>query len=206
MKNCLYAALAFLLSYQAFCATTTARPFSLNFYTPKGQIDVSAKLRQTCRYEKFVIGDSAEYHSESKNYDLTPVIDEQAGSTLIQISLEQAKTMELTGLFKPNKECMSELMIELRDSRYAIGWANQMKRPISFKLRTAPYAFERDSQLDMTEISTLLNNQLVEFDYHSVPGLQVNIWTLIDGKRVGSISPISAAIDPKTQMPFPLQK
>lgn len=207
MKYLALFTLTFLfIQAQAFAASIEARPFQFEFTTPKELLDVKAEVELSCRYEKFVIGDSAEYNTTRKSHDLDIKTTKLDGRTRFQISLNSSLSHKVTGLFRPSKECAGQLKLTLNDKKYAVGWAGKLKTPISFLIKTPAYRYnEGHSNLDISEVLDVIENRHVSFRYKSVPNMQVNIWVLFDGNTHPSLFPTSAAINPKTNKPYLLQ-
>lgn len=185
-------------------ASTVVNPFDMDFYVMENRFSVHPQVILNCRYEKIVFGDSSEYITESKTFDLAVEKNKAGENVYYKISLKDKKQLDMNGVFKPTKECMSELRIEFVDNNYTIGWAGQMNRPLSFTIRSNNRFIEGDSKPDFSEVVSLVDFKNLDFLYKSVPGLQVNIWMTADGIKL-PLSPISAAINPETNMPYRLE-
>jgi hypothetical protein len=205
MKNLLLALLCLCAVNFAFAARTTAHPFQIELSTPKDHLSIKAQLIQSCRYEKIVWSDSAEYHTETKKYDLEQELFSRGDEVLHVLSLRNPHQLEVRGVFKPTKECLSFLEISFIDKKYSVGWAGQTKRPLSFSLSSSsPYNYqEGESELNITSLSDLISHKKIQFLYRPV-SFQVNIWLLADGEKL-PVSPTTSAIDPRTGMPYLLQ-
>lgn len=204
MKNFVLLILLFPSLLRA--ASTVAHPFDLIFTIPKDQISVKAKLVQNCRHEKFVIGDTAEYVDNYVDYNLDVVYqDINDGVQEVVVSLTESKYLYIDGFFKPNKECMSQVSILLNDTNYSIGWANRFAEPISFTVATGFYNYSEENNLDITYIKDILDKKHISFFYKPIPSYRVNVWLYAEGEEVYDVPPTSAAFDPKTKMPYPLQ-
>lgn len=186
-------------------ASTVVNPFNLDFYVIENRFSVYPQLLLSCRYEKIVISDSAEYITETKAYDLAVEKTRAGENVYYKISLKDKKRLEVNGPFKPTKECMSELLINFVDNNYSVGWAGQTKRPISFMLRSNNHFKEGDSQPDFREVMSLIDFKNLDFLYRGVPKVQVNIWMTADGLKL-PLSPTSAAIDAESNMPYKLER
>lgn len=186
-------------------ASTTIHPFSFDFYVMEDRFEVQPQVLLSCRYEKIVFGDSSEYYTETKAFDLSVDKSHASPNVYYKISLKDKKFLEVKGPFKPTKECLSELRINFIDKNYTIGWAGQMKRPISFSLRSSDRFREGESIGDFSKTLEMIDLKNLDFYYKSVPGLQVNTWMTADGVKL-PLSPVSSAIDPETNMPYRLQK
>ncbi|MDD0851757.1 hypothetical protein HBN50_01565 [Halobacteriovorax sp. GB3] len=194
-----------LLSFSAFAASTTVRPFEIEFVVQK-DLDVQGSVKMSCRYEKIVFSDSSEYEATYEDHSLnvsTEPLDSQFKK--VTLSLEQTKSMEVTGIFKPTKGCYSNLKLEFKSSLYAIGWANQFHRAIQFDLGTDYFYQEGDRSFDLSDFSNQYEMKEFSFFYKAVGNSQVNVFLYVDGKRDHEIFSKSAAIDPKTKMPYRLQ-
>lgn len=185
-------------------ASTVVHPFSMDFYVIGNHFSVYPQIVLSCRYEKIVISDSAEYITESKAFDLGVEKSRTGENVYYKVSLKDKKSLAVNGAFKPTKECMSELLINFVDNNYSVGWAGQTKRPISFMLRSNNYFKSGDSLPDFKEMISLIDFKNLDFLYKSVPRLQVNIWMTADGNKL-PLSPTSAAINDETNMPYRLE-
>lgn len=194
--------LCFLLLSPAILAeSVTAHPFILEFFSPQEKFNVRAKLSLSCRYEKFVISDSSEYVVRTEDL-LLPVEALDVGEqTHFKVALKEKALMKLDGVFKSNKGCMSQVRLTFLDKKYAVGWAGQMSRPINITLSTGQYYEAGDTELDLSKLEEKISYRLMDFLYHPVPHLQVNIWLTADGIKLPE-SPTSSAIDPRTNMPY----
>ncbi|WPU65176.1 hypothetical protein [Peredibacter starrii] len=188
-----------LLSFNAFSESTLVHPFELEFSAPENRFNLKAELLLSCRYEKLVWGDSSEFHVKDEVISLPIAIKKNQ----IKISHSKTSSMKLDGRFRSNPGCMSELRLTFTDAQYAVGWAGQMNRPITFALKDGHFYRAGDSVLDISKLEAQIANRLVDFLY--VPAAsQVNIWMTADGQRL-PISPTSSAIDPQTKMPYRLK-
>jgi len=198
--------LTFVFAPTSFAASIEARPFEFEFTAPQDQFEAKAQLQLSCRYERFVIGDSAEYNTTRKSYDLDIQTTKLDKRIRYNVSLTSTISHEVTGLFRPNKECAGQVKLNLNDKNYAVGWAGRVGTPISFLIETPSYRYnEGHSNLDISEVLNIIENRHVNFRYKPVPGLQVNIWVLFDGNTHRSLLPTSAAINPDTNAPYLLQ-
>lgn len=203
MKITIIIAFALLLPLSSLLAESiTARPFSFELYTTQANMRVSAQLSLTCRYEKLVIGDTAQYHFRSKKIPLEIVKTELGNKTRHLIGLDSEQRLNLEGIFKPTKECSSNIEVLFVDTKYSVGWASQFDRPIEFSFNTRQSYSDGDTFVDLSKVYEEVDNKTIEFFYKPVPNLQVNIWLYADGEELAS--PTSAAIDPETGMPFRL--
>lgn len=194
-----------LLSVNTFAASTTVNPFNIEFYTNNDTINIKAKLTLTCRYEKMVWGDSAEYYNEYKEIDLkVENRDQRNGLTKHTVSLVRKQYLEVTGIFKPSKGCKSEIKLDLNDANYSIGWANQFSRPISFSFWNFKSYSSEDLVFTPSTLRRQIEDKLFSFKY-SPNSSQVNIFLLEDGERVTSVLGTNAAVNKKTNMPFRLK-
>jgi hypothetical protein len=194
----------FIIPQILMAASTIVNPFSLDFYVIENRFSVYPKVLLSCRYEKIIFGDSSEYITETKAFDLNVERTRAGENIYYKINLKDKKRLDVNGPFKPTKECMSELQINFVDNNYSVGWAGQTKRPISFMLRSKGYFKAGDTQPDFKEMISLIDFKNLDFLYKSVPGLQVNIWMTGDDKKL-PISPTSAAINAETNMPYRLE-
>lgn len=193
-----------IIPQSLMAASTVVHPFDMDFYVMENRFSVYPQVILSCRYEKIVFGDSSEYITESKTFDLAVVKSLAGENVYYKIGLKDKKQLEMNGVFRPTKECMSELRINFVDNNYTIGWAGQMKRPLSFTIKSNNRFTAGDSKSDFSDVMNLVDFKNLDFLYKSVPGLQVNIWMTADGMKL-PLSPISAAINPETNMPYKLE-
>lgn len=187
-----------------WAASTTVEPFSFEFTTPVNRFEVQAEVIQNCRYEKLVLGDSSEYHSETKIYELRMDQNTVGADIHYKFALPAKKSLKVSGMFKPTKECKSDLKLTFTDKNYAIGWAGQLSRPISFTYETNEKYQNGNTSPDFSYLIITIEHQYLDFFYKSAL-IQVNIWLTASGENL-PVSPVSAAINPLTRMPFQLRK
>ena len=190
------------LSLSAYSESTLVRPFELKFSAPAGSFNVKADLILSCRYERLVIGDSSEYFEKNEKFSIPVEIENFQDKFHLKISHKKTSSLEINGRFRSNPGCMSELRLTFIDNLYAVGWAGQMGRPISFILQQGYFYRAGDTVLDISQLQNQINDRLVEFFYVSA-GKQVNIWLTADGQKL-PLSPTSSALDPATGMPYRL--
>lgn len=186
-----------------WAASTTVEPFSFEFTAPEGRFQVQAEVIQSCRYEKLVWGDSSEYHTETKAYELREVQEKVGTDIRYKLSLEAKKSLKVSGMFKPTKECRSDLKLTFTDKKYAVGWAGQFSRPISFSYKTSEYYKDGNTHPDFSSLIRTLEHQQIDFFYKNSI-VQVNIWLTANGENL-PVFPVSAAINPLTKMPFQIR-
>lgn len=203
MKN-YFILLCCFASSTLYGASTTAAPFEFEFTAPLNRMTVIATLNQSCRYERIVWSDSAEYEVSTKSYPLVITIREFNGEEHYRVSSPVERYHEVRGIFRPTKECKSELTVEFFDKNYAIGWAGQMERPLKFSVATNHYYQEGDQEFDPSKVLDLLEKKVIEFYYVPVAS-QVNVWLTANGLKLPN-APISTAKNPKTNMPYPLRQ
>lgn len=190
----------------ALAESITVHPFSLEFSTTRDRLDVIPRLTLTCRYERIVISDSAEYIYKTQDVPLRIVKENHQGDSHFSLALEKRASLRLDGVFRPTKECTAELTISFVDRIYAVGWGGQMSRPINFTLSSGAYRYQSgDSELDLSAIDDLLSGRKIDFYFRAVPGLQVNIWITADGVHL-PLPPTSSAIDDRTGLPYLLRE
>ena len=204
MKNLALSSLILIIPQLLFAASTTALPFEIEFYAPANRFNVEATLIQSCRHEKFVVSNSSEYYTETKNYRLSTETETADSLTTYRVALEQTQHLAIDGFFKSHKGCATQLKIDFIDQNYAVGWAGQFSRPLKFTYVFGEYFKEGHSQFDSSQAQTVFEGKLVDFLYRPVPNLQVNIWLTADGANL-PLSPISSAIDPESNMPYRLR-
>ncbi len=207
MREFFWACLALVATSTGLrAAETVAYPFKLEFYTSESALSVAAELKQSCRYEKIVWSDSAEFETKWQETPLEVKKTKLAhGRTRVSVSLESEVRMEIGGIFRPSKGCYSNVEIIVSDTRYAIGWAGNRKKAISFELATKDF-YKEQSTLDLTKLENLLSDRELDFHYRAVGGNQVNVFLYIDGERTWEVFPTTALKNPVTNRPYPLEK
>lgn len=187
-------------------AETIATPFKFEFYATNAFYDVSGVLKQSCRYEKIVFSDSAEFEAEWKETPLLVKKTELAsGLTKVSVSLTQEKRMRVDGIFRPSKGCYSNIEVTISDTRYAIGWGARWTSPVSFTLRTDSY-YKPESSLDISKVEDVIGERELNFFYKTTQANQVNVFLYIDGERTWDVFPINTLKNPETGLPYPLKK
>ncbi len=194
-----------ILSINTFAASTTVNPFSIEFYTNKDTLNIKATLTLACRYEKVVWSDSAEYNTEYKDIDLKVTNkDQRNGLTKHTLSLSKKQYLEVTGIFKPTKECKSDIKFDLNDAKYSIGWANQFSRPISFSFWNTKSYSSDDTVFRPSTLRSQIEDKVFSFKYTPVHS-QVNVSLLADGENVTQILGTNVALNKNTNMPYRLK-
>jgi hypothetical protein len=193
-----------LVSSTLYGASTTAKPFEFEFFVPKNRMVVAATLVQSCRFEKIVWSDSSEYIVNSKSYPLSIEVTSYQGEESYKLISSEERFLELRGMFRPTKECKSELHVDFTDKNYAVGWAGQMDRPLKFHTSTEHYYQEGDHEFNPSSVLDLLENKTIDF-YYMPAVFQVNIWLTANGRKLPN-APISSALNPKTNMPYLLRQ
>jgi hypothetical protein len=195
------------LSLSSFSASITIPKFELEVLLNSDEYELDFKLEMACRYEKFIIGDSAQYEYKTEIVPL--VITEKKNDlseSVFTIKNRQKRKLELTGIFRNNKECQTYLQFFIKSKLFSIGWANQFHRPI----RLGFFEHSRRSEFktfDIQKWTDLISNKKLSFLFKPV-GSQVNMsFALDDIKPPGMSSYLrqSVAQDPKTGMPFLLK-
>lgn len=200
MKDLLFGALfgLSLLSAPAFAESISVDPFALKFSLEQKHIDLKAKLNLECRYEKWVLGDSAEYVYSRKEVGLDVNVDANGAA---RISLSQGASLELDGWHRPTKECAGSFELSFVDKRYSIGWAGRVDAPIKFSIGEGGVFQSGDSVFDLSKLEGLLGSKSVQFSYRN-QGMEGKVYMLIDDQPYGF--PVSVAIDQSTGMPYRL--
>ncbi len=192
----------------SFAASVTVNPFELEFYLESDSYEVDFELEMACRYEKFVIGDSAKFEYKFEKVPLL-IEQEKMGNNLTKITLQNVskRKLNLDGYFRSNKECQTIKRFFLKSKLYSIGWANQFHRPI----RLGIYAQSRLAETKTFNIQKLVDeigNKELGFIYRPVAN-QVNIRFAFDRIQSTGMSSYlmgTAYQDPSTRMPWPLIK
>ena len=196
------------LTLQSFGAEIIARPFSIDFLMKRDAYELDFKITLACRYEKFVISDSAEYEYIYKELNLQTVFKEENNEYhRVTLSLPNQENLKMTGYFKQNKECQSIITLFLKDKKYTLGYFNDYSRPIrlGFYKQTRLAEFK---DFEVETIKDLLEGVVYGFSY--TPRYNSVYVTLSrDGKpvdRMSTFARTNAAKDPETNMPFEIKK
>ena len=184
-------------------ASTTAYPFGFSIDTLTDQLSVDARLVQSCRHEIFVLGNSSEYQSETFETPLIASRDYSLDKTHLSFHLPHTQKLAVNGFFKSDKGCLTQLVLDFKDLQYSVGWAGQYHKPIQMTLTFGGFYQEGHSVFDSQQVEKEIHQKLIYFRYQSVLHSQVNIWLMADQQKL-PLSPISSAIDPKTNTPYPL--
>jgi hypothetical protein len=198
-----------ITSTASLAASITVNPFDLKFTMNTDAYELDFSLEMACRYEKFVISDSAQYEYIYEKVPLQITVKNIAGSeeSQITVSNSQKRKLKLSGYFKSGKECQTYLHFFVNDKIYASGWANRLDRPI----RLGHFEHSRLAEekiFDFNKLNDYMGNKKISFNYRST-GRQVNIRFAFDDVSTTGMSSYlsqSAAENPETQMPYRLQK
>ena len=120
---------------KATAASITVSPFELEFIFEPETMMVSGELELSCRYEKIVFSDSAEWVISTKKIPLSIKISKVANDRRVRLALKDRQYHEVKGTFRPSKECRADITLTFTDTLYAR--SNQIIRgkrePIEFK-------------------------------------------------------------------------
>ncbi|MEE3078888.1 MAG: hypothetical protein VX341_06095 [Bdellovibrionota bacterium] len=185
------------VSMSIFAADSIIPTFKFSFTMPKDAHHVIGEIVQNCRYEKFVISDSAEYINDYRTYPLKVKKIEQADNDLFIIENNKRRYHEVTGWYKPTKQCNARIEVKLESAIYRAWIPN---RAISFSFREQDH-YKENAYLDISEIYEQLDSNHMTFKYQTNGGNQVNILLLTNGANE-YWPPQSAAKNPATNMPY----
>lgn len=180
-----------------FAAESTVPAFSFSFTMQAKSHTVTGEIVQNCRYEKFVISDSAQYINDYKTYPLKITIKRKGEIEEVTITNEKERFHKVTGWMKPTKTCSADIKLKIESSIYR-AWLPT--RPIGFQYWSQSHHREYVFW-DAQEITNQIEGRHVEFEYVTFGGRQANVYLLTDGQRDFWPS-TSAPINPETQMPF----
>lgn len=191
----------------SFAASVTVPAFDIDFHLDKDAYQIDFELEMACRYEKFVISDSAQFEYTYKKVPLTiKFLETQNGLTRVRLENQSEQKHKLTGFFKSNKQCQTYMNFFLIDRKYATGWANQMDRPIRLGIFEHS-RLQEEKTFDVQKLKNLIEEKKLSFNYKDV-GSQINVKFAFDDIPSRSMSTYmgrSTARNPETQMPYPLQ-
>jgi hypothetical protein len=201
--------LLFIYSASSSAASVTINSFNLDFTMDTDAYELDFSLEMACRYEKFVISDSSQYEYIYEKVPLKITATKIAGSSLsaITVSNTQKRKLKISGYFKSGKECQTYLQFFVKDKIYATGWANQFSRPI----RLGHFDHSRlaeEKTFNFNKLNDYMGNKKISFNYKAT-GRQINVRFAFDDVSTTSMSSYlsrSTAEDPKTGMPYLLQK
>ncbi|MFT6633250.1 MAG: hypothetical protein ACJAS4_003220 [Bacteriovoracaceae bacterium] len=202
----LFAILPFSYS---FGASITVEPFSVKFFLDNEAFIPDFKIQMACRYEKFVIGDSAKF--EYKFEDVPLIIKEtKLSNGLIELELINSKRrfLELTGYFKTNKECQTTTEFFLKSKIYSIGWANQFHRAIRLGIYKSSNLSENQSY-DIQFYKDLFEDKELGFIYSGNLPTQTYVKFSIGKLPYESMSTYArmmVPLDPETKKPYLIKK
>lgn len=89
----------------AQASSITADPFKLEFTLASSTLGLEAELVLTCRYERIVWSDSAEWEIFTKNIPLFVQIKKIRNKRNVRLALKERQYHEVRGTFRPSKEC-----------------------------------------------------------------------------------------------------
>ena len=205
MKAFILVFISFFIAQFSWAAQVRVEPFLTTFFVDIDHYQVEFEMQMMCRYEKFIIGDTAKYEYFFKEVPVNlEVVENQSELSEVRIFLNKKQECKLGGFFKKNKECAFSFKLFLVDKIFAYG-SGLPKRPIKLGVYDSPF-FAEDVTFKEQDLEKLLYNKELSFIYDSNP-LQVNVYFSIDGRiydRMSSYAFAYVARDPQTGMPYRL--
>jgi hypothetical protein len=201
----LFAVLIAILPFSySFGASITVEPFSIKFLLDTESYAPDFKLEMACRYEKFVIGDSAKFEYKFKEVPL--IIKEKIlinGLVEIELTNNKKRFLEVTGYFKTGKECQTITELFLKSKVYSIGWANQFNRPIRLGIYKQSNLSETQ-YYDSQKYKDLFGNKELGFIYSDLPSQTYVKFSIgkIPYESMNTYARMMVPLNPETKKPY----
>ncbi|MBC76713.1 MAG: hypothetical protein CME64_11925 [Halobacteriovoraceae bacterium] len=205
MKTAIILTFVFSLFNSALGASITVPPFEMEFLLQK-DYEVKGQIELACRYEKFVISDSAEYemfNGPEKKLKFEYV--QEGEFNRVKLVNDKKLYFEYDKLFKWNKECRASFEVVFSSSKYALGHGYKPSKAVSFKLWKGMYDYQEGDQLyDLDKLKKYLSNTTYSFSESQINDNYLSIRIFQDGNEADTSPWVeSAYINPKTGKPFP---
>ena len=188
----------------AHAASITVKPFEMEFTIDKGY-EVQGEMELSCRYEKFVWGDSAEYVTfYQEPTQLKVNIVESTDYNTVQVKNTKNLYYEYDEFFRSNEECRASFKIFFISTKYALGHGRNPKEPVKFTLWKGFYDYQEDEQIyDLRKLAKYIDNTVYSFREKSFENRHINIWILQDGREARTNPWVErAVINPATGVPY----
>ena len=205
LKNFIFILLFF--SFNSFAAEVVLKPFEIEFEVEKDSYQLDFELKLMCRYEKWVISDSAEYEYKYQTIPLSIQKTVRNDKEIIKLSVNKTYKLKQDEWYRSTKTCGYIQNFYLKSKKYAVGWANQYNRPI--KLGFYDHSHMKEYiEYPAEKLKDQINGREVGFHYFNAGGNQISIKLAIDKKPLPGISGsirTSAYLNPETGMPWALR-
>lgn len=196
----------FLFSINSFAASVTVQPFKMEMEVQKGY-DVRGEIELACRYEKFVLSDSAEYetfYQSPKKLLINKANIE--GTNLNRVTLESKQKLffEYDNPFRYGKECRVSYKVFFESENYALGHTIRPNKPVTFKLWQGFYDYKEGDQVyDLEKMRKYLDQTTYTFTEKKTSKFII-VRILQDGREADTSPWVEKAyLDPNTGKPYP---
>ncbi len=205
MKAAIILSIVFTFVGSAMAASITVPRFEMEFLLQKNY-EVNGKISLACRYEKFVIGDSAEYETfYGPEQKLVFKVISEGDFNRVKLTNNQDLYFEYDRLFKWGKACRASFDVVFSSTKFALGHGSSPDKAVSFKLWKGTYDYEEGDQIyDLNKIGKYLDNTTYSFSETLVGDRYLSVRIFQDGEEADTSPWVEKAyINPETGKPFP---
>lgn len=201
-----FLSLAYLISSETQAASITVLPFKMTMEVQNGY-QVKAQIDLACRYEKFVLSDSAEYevfYQEPVQLGVSVKEDQGTGYKKVVLENNQKLYFEYDNPFRYGKECRASYKVFFESENYALGHTIKPKNPVLFTLWQGFYDYQEGNQVyDLEKMRKYLDQTTYSFTENYSPKDFVIIRILQDGREARTSPWVEKAYkNPKTGRPY----
>lgn len=186
-------------------ASITVYPFEMELLIQKGY-DLKGQVELACRYEKFVLGDSAQYETFTKGPVKLRIEREDEGEfKRVRLVSKNRLYFEYDEYFKYGKECRASFKVIFYSEKYALGHTIKPKSPVSFTLWKGFYDYQEGDQVyDLNKMRKYLDQTTYTFTERTTSQNYYIIRILQDGKEAQTSPWVEKAyLNPQTGRPYP---
>lgn len=193
-------------SFGVMAASITVRPFKLEMEVQKGY-SVRAQMDLACRYEKFVLSDSAEYETFYQGPVTLGVKEKNTSGTdfkVVTIENKRELFYEYDNPFRYGKECRASYKVFFESDNYALGHTIRPNAPVTFTLWQGFYDYQEGNQIyDLEKMRRYLDQTTYTFTEDFKPRNFVIIRILQDGREAKTSPWVEKAYkNPATGKPY----
>ncbi len=198
--------MALMISYSAFAASVTVPKFEIKFLIDDSLYDISFKLTLACRYEKFVISDSAQYHYEFQDVEFDFKKKKLAsGLTEVRFINSRVQKLEMRRPYFADKECQTMEKFYISSKKYRSGYGSVDKPR---KITLGVFNHSRFAEFKTFEVEHYRNLfEGKELSFIMEPGYRTYFAFALDGEifdRMSFYARIHVPNDPDTGLPYEL--
>jgi hypothetical protein len=201
----LFCLIIFLLSTtQLNAASITVAPFEMELHVQDGY-ELEGELELSCRYEKLVFGDSAEYETFYAPTKKLSVIKHAEGKLNRVVLVNDEKLFfKYNRSFHFGKECRASFKVIFFSKNYATGYGLKPNRAVSFMLWKGVSDYQEGNQsYDLRKMQKYLENTTYSFKERYFRPSHMNISILQDGREARTSPWVEKAyLNPETGIPY----